>query len=57
MQEQSFTLYADWSRERHRWMIVDEVDFRPLISEESVEKLMEVYRRRRQVRPSKPAGS
>src|SRR5690606_39617659 len=43
MQEQSFTLYADWSRERHRWMIVDEVDFRPRISEESVEKLMEVY--------------
>jgi len=56
MQEQSFTLYADWSRERRRWMIVDETDFQPLISEESVEKLMEACRRRRQSSPVFPDG-
>lgn len=56
MQEHSFTLYADWSLERHRWMIVDETDFRPLISEESVEKLMEAYRRRRQESPAPPVA-
>ena len=48
MQEHSFTLYAQWDRNRHSWMIVDDSDFHALIRAGSPEELVEAYRRQLQ---------
>lgn len=46
MQEHSFTLYAQWSADRHSWMIVDDEDFHPVVEAESPEQLVAAYGRR-----------
>lgn len=50
MQEQTITLYAQWEADRHDWMIVDEVDFQPLVRATSADTLMAAYERHEEER-------